>query len=133
MRLVELNYHPSESQLRQFGLIAAVAAPILGWFWTASSVATLLTAGGALAVLGLWKPQSLRWIFVGLSLAAFPFGWLVSELFLWCLFYCVVLPTGLVCRLMGHDPLQRKLDPKAPSYWQPTKQPLQTASYLRRW
>jgi hypothetical protein len=34
---------------------------------------------------------------------------------------------------MGRDPLQRKFDPAATSYWQPKAQPKDAASYFRQW
>jgi hypothetical protein len=34
------------------------------------------------------------------------------------LFVVAVVPTGLVLRLLGKDPLRLRFDPAAPSYWQ---------------
>lgn len=42
---------------------------------------------------------------------------LVSPVALGVLFFGVVTPTGLLLRLFGKDPLCRKLDPNADSYW----------------
>jgi hypothetical protein len=33
------------------------------------------------------------------------------------LFFVVVTPVAVICRLLGHDPLRRKLDPAAATYW----------------
>ena len=135
MKLVEMNWHPTDRQLRQFGLIGLVALPLLGWLWSAGmlGIGILAAVGLALAVLGLTYPQSLRPIFVGLSLISLPIGWVVSELALLVLFYGVFLPIGLLLRLLGRDPLDRKFDAQASSYWQPKKPPAGAASYFRRW
>ena len=45
----------------------------------------------------------------------------------------VFLPIGLLLRLLGRDPLDRKFDAQASSYWQPKKPPGDVASYFRRW
>ena len=36
-------------------------------------------------------------------------------------FYLVFAPVGIALRLLGRDPLQRRLDPSAKSYWQDRK------------
>ncbi len=94
----------------------------------------LLAAIGLLmAALAIVYPRGLRPIFVGLALGTFPIGWVVSELALLVLFFVVVFPIGLILRALGHDPLDRRLDRQASSYWQPKKPPGGVASYFRRW
>jgi len=93
----------------------------------------LAAIGLLMAGLALVYPRGLRPIFVGLSLVAFPVGWVVSELVLLVLFFGVVLPIGLLLRAVGHDPLDRGFDWEASSYWQPKKPPGGIASYFRRW
>jgi hypothetical protein len=135
MTLVEMNWHPSERQLRQFGLIALVALPLLGGLWSAGPwvMGTLAAAGVVLAGVGLVFPPALRPVFVGLSLVTMPIGWLVSEVALLVLFYGVFVPIGLVLRAAGRDPLERRIDPESRSYWQPKQAPTDVASYFRRW
>ena len=33
MKLIEINWQPTDRQLRQFGVICLVALPALGWLW----------------------------------------------------------------------------------------------------
>ena len=42
---------------------------------------------------------------------------IVSPVVLAFLFYVVFTPFGFVMRLMGSDPMRRRIDPSAPSYW----------------
>jgi len=42
---------------------------------------------------------------------------IISPLALGIIFYTTVLPTGLLLRLFGKDPLRLRLDPNAQSYW----------------
>jgi hypothetical protein len=136
MKLVEMNWNPSDRQLRQFGVVALVALPALAWFWSGGRptvVLPLAAAGLASAALGLFRPRALRPIFVLLSLLALPVGLVVSELTMALLFYGVFLPIGMVFRLLGRDSLQRKFEPEATTYWQPKRQPADTADYFRQW
>ncbi|MCY2991852.1 MAG: SxtJ family membrane protein [Planctomycetota bacterium] len=135
MKLVEMNWHPTDRQLRQFGVIGLFALPLLGWLWSGGvlGIGILAAVGLALAAVGLTYPQTLRPIFVGLSLVGLPIGWGVSELTLLVLFYGLFLPIGLLLRLLGRDPLDRKFDAQASSYWQPKKPPTDVASCFRRW
>jgi hypothetical protein len=56
-------------------------------------------------------------MFVGWMFLAFPIGWTVSHLLLLATFYLVLTPIGVVMRLVGHDPLERKFRPEAATYW----------------
>jgi hypothetical protein len=40
---------------------------------------------------------------------------------------------GLLFRLMGRDPLQRRLEPAAASYWQPREQVTDLRRYYRQY
>jgi hypothetical protein len=136
MKLVEMNWNPSDWQLRQFGLCALAALPLLAWFWSGGRMAVVLplaVAGVALACLGFTYPRALRPLFIALSLAALPLGLVVSELTMVLLFYGVFVPIGMVFRLLRRDSLQRRYEREATSYWQPKRQPAQVADYFRQW
>lgn len=45
--------------------------------------------------------------------------WLFTRGVLVVTYYTAVLFTGIALRLLGSDPLDRKIDKKAPSYWHP--------------
>ena len=51
------------------------------------------------------------------SLIAFPIGMVIGTLALVLVFYGVITPIGLVFRLIGRDPLHRRYDREASSYW----------------
>ena len=56
-------------------------------------------------------------VYATIVLAALTFGWEIP-LVMGALFAVVVVPTGLLLRLTGKDPLRLKLDRSAASYWQ---------------
>ncbi len=126
--MVPVNRHPSLRELRQFGLIwlvffatAGVVALVRSGSTTAAAV--LWAAAVAVPVLGWVVPSFMRAIFVGMSLAAWPIGFAVSHLVLAVVYYLVVTPAGLLLRLFRYDPMQRRLDPEAESYWQVRERP----------
>jgi hypothetical protein len=43
-------------------------------------------------------------------------GWINTRIILGTLFYTLVTATGLIMRLSGRDPMNRRLDPQADSY-----------------
>jgi hypothetical protein len=52
---------------------------------------------------------------------ASPIVWIVSRTVLFIIFLIVFMPIGLLMRLLDRDPLSRKLDPGANSYYRPSK------------
>jgi hypothetical protein len=134
LKLVELNWNPSDRQLRQFGLVCLVALPLLGWIWngTAAWIGALAGVGLALAVAGLLMPGALRPIFLVLSIAAAPIGIVVGELTMCVIYFGVFLPLGLIFRAIRRDALQQQVDRGATSYWQPKRPPTNVASYYRQ-
>jgi ABC-type uncharacterized transport system permease subunit len=100
----------------------------LGFFaalggWLAAHGASHAVVGTtAIVALGVplagWAfPPLLRIVFVGLSYATYPVGWVVSTVVLCAMYYLVLTPVGLVARLFGYDPLARGFDRQARSYW----------------
>ena len=135
MKLVELNWRPSDRQLRQFGLTALVALPVLAWFWgvSASTFWILAGCGVACAAIGYVLPQTLRPLFLGVSLITLPIGIVVGELAMLILFFGVFLPMALVFKLMGRDALLLRPRPHLTSYWLKKAPARNVASYYRQW
>lgn len=134
MKLVEINWQPTNRQLRQFGLTCLVALPVLGWIGDANTaVITILAAIGlALGIVGLALPVMLKPLFVLMSIVAAPIGVVIGELVMLVIYFGVFLMFGLLFRMTGRDLLQLKLDRSSRSYWQKKQQPANTASYYRQ-
>ena len=58
-----------------------------------------------------------RALFVVLSVAFVPIGFVLSHVLLAVIYYLVLTPIALVLRLTGRDVIGKKLDPDAKSYW----------------
>ncbi len=124
--MIEFNWNPTTRQLRQFGLVALIALPLLGWLlavrFFAGRETTVVVAAGAVGILccavAQLRPAWIKPLFIGLNLIAWPFGMVIGEVVLVVTFFVVFAPIGLVMRVFGRDALQRRLDRSAKSYWQ---------------
>ncbi len=134
MKLIELNWQPTDRQLRQFGVICLFALPALAWLWGGGTtiVMTLALAGLLLAVTGMAVPTVLKPLFLALTIVATPIGMVIGELAMLAIYFVVFLPFGLVFRLAKRDSLQLRLDQDEESYWEAKKQPANIASYYRQ-
>lgn len=145
-QMIEIDLRPDEKTLRQFGFIAFFGfgfLAALAWFeWLIFSFglgeARPLVAGAlaALAVvsalLSLVYPKANWPIYVGLTLLAFPIGFVLSYVILGTLFYGMITPVGFVMRLIGRDPMHRGFDREATSYWVTVAGERPKASYFKQ-
>jgi hypothetical protein len=140
MSLIEIEWHPTDRQLRVFGvsgLLASIAgAFVLSFVW---GVATLwaiivLAAGAAIFLCSLTSPAVTRILYLGLTLVGMPIGLVVSFLLLAAFYFLLLTPLALVFKIIGRDPLCRSWrgrpalgkrrqgrDALATSYWVPHK------------
>lgn len=138
MALVQLNTNPTPRELRQFGCIWLPAAlAVIGWIvwrkFAAPNVAGgLLAVAGLSAATGLIRPTALRGVWIGWMVAVFPIGWTVSHLLLAIIYYLCITPIGLALRVFGVDPLERKFDREADSYWIAREQTRDKSRYFKQ-
>ena len=134
MKLIEINWQPTDRQLRQFGMICLVALPAIAWLWggTATIITALAVTGLVLAMVGWAAPAMLKPVFLALTIAATPIGMVVGELAMLIIYYGVFLPFGLVFRILRRDSLELKIRRDQDSYWEAKKQPSDVASYYRQ-
>lgn len=119
---------------RSFGIVFAVVFALV-FLWPAFSAGRLRWWALGTAILflfaALFLPRALR----PLNSAWQAFGRLlhrvVSPVILGMLFYFTVVPTGLVMRMLGKDPLRQRFDPAASSYWIERRPPGPPAESLR--
>lgn len=134
MSLVNANWKPTQRQLKQFGLLCALALPGLAWLWSLGSVwiGALALVGVVIATLAWCLPVAVKPIFIGLMLVALPMGWVLSELILLLVYGLLFVPMGCVFNCLGRDRLHRRFDRRSESYWEAKSQPRSVASYYRQ-
>lgn len=125
MNWADVDLHPSDRKLRQFaGLLAAITIvlAVVDPLWTIVAIYALLS----LAVPRLAYP-----VYVVLTIATFPIGWVVSRVMVALLFYLVLTPIAIVQRIFRRDVLRLR-KPQTDSYWEDAERRPDPASYLRQ-
>jgi len=138
MALIEINRNPTTREIRQFALfwLPALCFLVAGWLcyrlaaWPAA--AGLVGCGLLSGVVGVLRPRWMRIVLMGWMWAAYPIGWTVSHLLMASIYYLVVTPIGSIMRLAGRDPLARKFDRNAETYWTPRAENVDPARYFRQ-
>ena len=136
--MLDINFHPAERILRQFAAACLVVFSALAanqWLMRDNPriAATFLVVGLMVGGIGLMRPRAVRWLFVASTIAAFPIGWVVSQVMLIVLFVGVITPVALLFRLQGRDRLSRKPTSGRSSYWKPKATTEDIARYLRQY
>lgn len=144
---VEIDLNPPERILRQFGYVAFMAFGALA-FMAQREVAVFRgglgeyreLVAGALAGLGvlsglfsLIAPRANRPLFVGLSVAAFPLGFVLSHVILAVLFFLLIAPMAFVMRALGRDVLARRSNERQSTYWVKARPARPVRDYFRQY
>ncbi len=145
-KLIEINWRPDERTLRQFGLIALAGfscLALIAWqelliFSFGLGAARTLVAGifaglaGVSALFSLVYPKANLPIYLGLTLISYPIGLVVSHLIMGFLFFGLITPLGVFFRMTGRDPLARRFEPDATTYWTDPRPRRGKDSYFRQ-
>ena len=137
MSLIRINRNPPPRQLRFFGLFWLLFLGFLTWSLHRkgvgdSIVSTVAVLAVAVPLVGWLYLPLLRWAWIALSYLTWPIGWVLSHVILAVVYYLVFTPVGLLLRLLGKDPMQRKLDPEARTYWIERPQGQDVQRYFRQ-
>lgn len=135
--MIDLNLNPSKKDLRIFSLAMLAFLAFVGWVvWhktgSAAAGAGVAALGIAFALLGLAAPRAVRPVFVVLMVINYPIGWVVTHVVMALIFYVVVTPLGVIMRLCGRDPMERRFDPSTKSYWKPRRTETDSSRYFRQ-
>jgi hypothetical protein len=145
-KMIEIDWRPDDRTLRQFGWIAIVGfgflAAIAWWEIFVFSfglgdarpivAGTFATLAGLSALFSSVAPRANLPIYLGLTVLAYPIGFVLSYMIMGFLFFVMITPLGLFFRLTGHDPLHRRFDPSASSYWVDPRPRRGKESYFRQ-
>ena len=110
-----------ELPLRKFGFMFGIVFALLAawlratpWALVTFSVLAVAMVAAALARPALLAGPTRLWMKLGEVLHR-----VVSPIVLGSLYGFLIVPTGLLRRWLGGDPLKRSYDAQAPSYWTP--------------
>ena len=134
MSLVKIDWNPKSKQLRSFGRIALAASAVISLLlYVLKGIAIqwvliIFAFGFIIFIISMISLELTKMIYLGMILLTMPIGWVVSFIVLAAFYFLLLAPLGLFFRLIGRDPLCRKFDSNAKSYWlsrQPPKGPEQ--------
>ena len=136
--MIDVTGKPTQSTLRWFGLIMLVffgAFAVMARFKLHAPVASMVLAGCGVtaallfyAVRPLRVPMYLTWMRV-----FFPLAWFVSHAIVAVIYYLVLTPIGLIMRLVGYDPMRRRFDRNASTYWARTRRSPALSDYFKQY
>ena|SRR5947207_2873239 len=121
MALFQPNLSPRDRDLRWFaGLWFPAFAGAVGLFLRRHQAPDAAIAVWALsmvlAVAGLVIPATIRPVYRLLIRVTVPIGWVMSHVIIGAAYFLVITPIGYVMRRF-HDPMRRKIERGAKSYW----------------
>jgi hypothetical protein len=115
-------------------VVAAVLAGLAAWHIYRERFVLSQIEAGLAAVLGLtgmlWAAGA-RGFYKGWMKAAAVLGYVNSRIILSAVFYLIFTPVGIVTRLLGRDPLNRRGKARD-SYWIPRKKTRQSPEQFER-
>ena len=126
--------------MRIFGLVMLVGFGLLGglalWSWREAHVTWRLVLGATLVAIGtvifLWSlvsPRTLPPVYRGWMSFGQRIGTIVSSILLSVLYFVVFTIVGLLMRVFGTDPLERKIVRGSGTYWRKHAPPSTAADY----
>ena len=136
--MIKLQLHPDARMLRQFGWASLFAFPLIAvvlrlrwqlplvWMFVLAAIGLLVFAAERAGVHAV--P---RFVFRVLVLGTFPIGFVLFPLLVGLIYYGLFTPIGLLFRLAGRDPMKRRFEPDAASYWHVRTGPRPADSYFK--
>lgn len=108
---------------REFGLIVGAVFFFMGAWWLYRgkfyyAPRVVLPLGTVLILLGLVWPRALVWPNKAWMLLAEALSFVMTRVILAIVFFLIVTPIGVVKRIFGWDPLDRR-SAKRGTYWRP--------------
>jgi hypothetical protein len=115
-----MQHKITNEELRSFGFtVGGIFALIAVWpmivraddpRWWAVGLAVFFVVPAAVF------PNTLAWVYQAWTAAGQVLGWINTRIILGVVFYLVVTPIGLLRRLLGKDPMGRRLKPELETY-----------------
>ena len=110
----------TKKELRSFGLITgAIVLVIFGaapWLISGKLHKLAFIIAAVLWVPALILPMLLEPVYHGWMKFGHVMGWINTRIILSIMFYLIIAPIGLIMKILGKDPMRRKLDSSVESY-----------------
>ena len=139
----EIDWNPDKLAIQQFGRVLFLGCPLAGlawfclvrWFseeWILAVPIWITGIGWAIGLLTLTSralalPFYCIWFFLIAIIDT-----VVTNTLLLVLFYGVITPAAVIMKLLGRDPLARRIETDRDSYFENTPQPKGPESYYNQ-
>jgi len=134
--MMPINKNPTRRELFLFALLLPLFFGCIGalrWRAGSTAAAEMLWMGGlALSLLVMMSSKARRWVYLGWIYATYPIAWTVSHFALAAMYFLIITPLAVVLRALGRDPMQRRFDPAAKTYWVMRQSRKDIARYFRQ-
>ncbi len=121
---------PSSRDLTKLALLFLIIPGLIGLYlvlWKGSGTGYVWMIAGAVLCLARAITPLFRFVYDAWLAFSIILGYFISRLLLTVIFFLVMTPTGLIMRLVGRDPMERKWEPNAPTYWKARDQNADTS------
>jgi len=118
--LIDMKVDASDKKIRSFGILFSIltlGVAAWGYYKHGHAWPWFAGASGFFLITGLLARPLLRPIYVLWMRFAAVLAWFNTRLILSVFFYGILTPVGFVLRLQGKDPLKRRIDRSASTYW----------------
>ena len=138
MSLVKIDWNPESKRLQNFGKIALVATTLISLLlYLFKGIAfqwalIIFGFGFFVFIISLLSLKLTKVIYLGMILLTLPIGYVVSFILMAVFYFLLLTPLGLIFRLIGRDPLNRKFEPNAKSYWLNRQPPKGSEQYFHQ-
>ena len=138
MGMIEVKKTFSRRELLWFGPLFALFIALIGWVLWQSGVgwdilSVLAIAAGLLIVVYYLVPPLQRPLYRGWMFSVMPIGWIISHLLLIAIYYLLFTPIGIIMKVVGYDPMRRKLEPGQRTYWVKRQKPEDPQRYFKQY
>lgn len=121
--MIDFDFKTEKKDIRLFSNIVPVVLIIWGTIlgfshcWDGNSEWILYGLAVILFFWGMISPFTLRPVYIGWMYVTRCIAWVLTTLVLGLVFYIGFTLVGFLMRLFGKEPLNRRLDREAPTYW----------------
>jgi hypothetical protein len=138
----DINWNPSFAERRKFArslvfgfpviaLILCIIGRISTGHWKTAPL-WLGATGFAVGIVLLLIPRIAKPFYLVWYFASCCIGFVVSNLVIGAFFWLAITPAGLLMRALGRDPMRRRLDASAGSYWRDVEKVVDPEQYFRQ-
>jgi len=124
--MTESTQNIDAQELRKFGLttgaiVVVLFGLLLPWLLDRGYPYWPWILAGILWIWALISPATLKPIFDGWMKVGHVLGWINTRIILGLMFYTVFFAVGLILKILGKDPMSRKIDKSIESYRVPSR------------